>query len=288
MHRDLEAVTARSYYLPAGAADALQIQLTADRVRVWTTGDFTRPVKLLPREALALGLGLRSLASAGGADADPDRLEALRRRLERHLATAPTDRLQERFEPAGDTAPTPPDDVPGTLFDCARSRTPCRIRYLKPGAPAPEARTVHTYVVARAEGRWYAVGRDPDAGDDRVRIFRLDRIVEADAAGGTFTVPDAFEPSDYVNRGRLYRADDDVEVVVRYSPRIARWIREKPWAGEVAGSEEQEDGGLVVRHRVTDPRWIVGHVLQYGPDAEVLGPEEVRERVVEAVEELIA
>ena len=27
---------------------------------------------------------------------------------------------------------------------------------------------------------------------------------------------------------------------------------------------------------VVDPHWIVGHVLQYGADAEVLGPEEAR------------
>jgi predicted DNA-binding transcriptional regulator YafY len=69
------------------------------------------------------------------------------------------------------------------------------------------------------------VGSDPDADDGRIRIFRLDRMLEAEEGAGTFQIPDAFDPADYVDRGRLYRAKEEVEVVVRYSPRIARWIR---------------------------------------------------------------
>src|SRR5690606_40411144 len=59
---------------------------------------------------------------------------------------------------------------------------------------------------------------------------------------------------------------DDVEVAVRYSPRIARWVEER------APCERREDGSVVVRHRVADPRWVVRHVLQYGAEAEVLEP----------------
>jgi predicted DNA-binding transcriptional regulator YafY len=60
---------------------------------------------------------------------------------------------------------------------------------------------------------------------------------------------------------------------VRYSPRIARWIREK---GPV---EECDDGSVVVRHRVADPDWAVRHVLQYGADAEILEPEACRKSI---------
>ncbi|HKK08726.1 MAG TPA: WYL domain-containing protein, partial [Gemmatimonadota bacterium] len=297
--QDLEQVTSRNLYLPPGPADDLQIELTAERIRVWTKADFTRPVKLLPREALALGLGFRALAASGAADLDVRRLDALRTRLEEHLATEPTDELQPLFEPedgAGggsmadadaDGDPDPdPDRVPTVVFSATRDRRPLRIRYVKPGDPAPEPRTVEPWTVVRAEGRWYVMGRDPDAGDDRVRIFRMDRILAAEAVDGSFEVPDDFDPADWVDRGRLFRAADPVEVVVRYSPRIARWIREKPWAGDVAGVRETPDGALVVRHRVADTRWLVSHVLQYGPDAEVLEPGEMRERVRGVVEGL--
>lgn len=290
--RDLEEVTARSLYLTAGPADDLQIQLTPDRVRVWTTGKFARPVKLLAGEVLALGLGLRALSAAGDSRLDADGGEALRRRLERFLATKETDELLPLFDPAGEDggegSASSDADITDAVFAAARERRPCRIRYLKPGTSEPEERVLHPWAVVRAEGRWYAVGRDPGRRDGRTRVFRVDRILEAEPTDGSFDVPDDFDLSDVVDRGRLFDPEEYVEVVVRYSPRIARWIREKPWAGDVAGSEEGDDGSLRVRHRVADPRWILGHVLQYGPDAEVLEPEGVRERVREAVGAIIA
>ncbi|MDX1567796.1 MAG: WYL domain-containing protein [Longimicrobiales bacterium] len=285
--RDLEEVTARSLYLPAGPADDLQIQLTADRIQVWSTGKFTRPVKLLSAEALALALGLRSLAASGVAPMDGEKVEGLRRRLEGHLATVPTDDLLRGFEPSGEKREAVSADVPHLVFEAARTSTPCRIRYLKPSAEAPEERTLHPWVVARAEGRWYAVGRDPEAEDDRTRLFRLDRVLDAELLEGSFEVPEEFDVTELLDRGRLFDPDDYVEVSVRYSSRIARWIREKPWAGAVAESKELDDGSLLVRHRVADPRWIMSHVLQYGPDAEVLKPEAVRRRVRDVVEDVV-
>jgi predicted DNA-binding transcriptional regulator YafY len=71
-------------------------------------------------------------------------------------------------------------------------------------------------------------------------------------------------------------AGDDMEVRVRYSPRVARWISER------TATYADDDGSITVRHRVADPRWIVRHVLQYGGDAVVEAPEVAREWVATA------
>jgi proteasome accessory factor B len=75
----------------------------------------------------------------------------------------------------------------------------------------------------------------------------------------------------------VFQAGEEVEAVVRYSRSIARWISERE---EV---EENPDGSVVVRHRVADPRWIVRHVLSYGPEAEIVEPAEMRDLVRETV-----
>jgi predicted DNA-binding transcriptional regulator YafY len=62
---------------------------------------------------------------------------------------------------------------------------------------------------------------------------------------------------------------------VRYSPRVARWPVER---GE---AEPQPDGGAVARRQVADELWLARHVLQYGTDAEVLDPPELRRRLRE-------
>ena len=103
-----------------------------------------------------------------------------------------------------------------------------------------------------------------------MRVFRLDRVLEAEPTAETFEIPAGFDPADYVEEGAVFRAGEEVEAVVRYSRRIARWIAEREEA------EEGPDGSVIVRHRVADPRWIVRHVLSYGPEAEILEPTEMR------------
>lgn len=272
--RDLQEVTTRAHYQGPGMADHLQIAIEEGRVSVWTAGEFRRPVKLTPRETVALALGLRAHAAADGSgDVDAGDHLALARRLERELAVARDDELEELLALEDEEASGREEWIRGTLFRAARDRRACRIRYLKPSAEEPEWRPVEPYVMAYADGHWYAVSRCRKA--EGIRCFRVDRVLEAELTGDEFTVPGSFDPAHYLRDGRIYRSHDDREVTVRYSSRVAPWIRER---GPV---EEREDGSVEVTYDVSDPDWVVRHVLQYGPDARVVDPPAVRERVRE-------
>jgi predicted DNA-binding transcriptional regulator YafY len=61
---------------------------------------------------------------------------------------------------------------------------------------------------------------------------------------------------------------------VKYSPRIARWIAERE------GVSPDPDGSLTLEHPLADADWGLRHVLQYGPDAEVLEPLDLRAEIV--------
>lgn len=282
---DLEEITGRAFYQRPGEAEQLRVTLEGDRVSVWTPHDFRRPRRLAPREALSLCLALRALAvGAGdppgegtGAALDRRRRE-LARRLEAALASAPVEELAERFAIDPGEGGSEPADA---LFEAARLRRACRIRYLKPRAPEPEDRVVEPYVLACGEGSWYVVGRCRSVDD--IRIFRFDRVLAATALegeGATFRVPEEFDSGEYLRDGRVYLAEEEFGARVRYSPRIARWLLERGLGTRDA------DGSVVVEHGVADPGWLVRHVLQYGPDAEVLSPPWLRDRVAEAVREL--
>lgn len=288
--RDIQEVTAREDYHPAGSVFEFTLFVEHDRLYTWTTGEFRRPTRLTPREALALGLGLRALA----AEAEPARraeLLDLAERLEADLsvpeiesrgilAEMPSLALEEVDRIATRLADDE-EDILSVIIEAARTCRVCRIRYLKPGAATPDDRVVHPYHLVHAEGRWYLLAHATDRG--AVRIFRLDRILEAEPRAESFERPADFDPARYIAEGgRLFAAVDDVEVAVRYSPRIARWVEER------APCERREDGSVVVRHRVADPRWVVRHVLQYGAEAEVLEPVEVRGMVGEAVQRMLS
>lgn len=272
---DLTEVTARSYYHPAGSGDEIQIHLEADRVTVWTSGAFQRPVKLGPTEAFCLSLGLRrqglerAVANApGDADGSVDP-EALLRRVEAHLSwEGVPDRASGGLH-ARDVG-ADPDGIRELLVDGARDGLCCRIRYLKPSEPEPEDRVIQPHAVAHAEGRWYVVGWCETS--EGARAFRLDRILDAEL--GSRDVDEAAEEVDvdaFLEGGRVFHAREETEVVVRYTPVVARWVEE--WAPE---ADARNDGSLIVRHRVADPEWVVRHVLSYGGEAEVVEPEGMR------------
>ena len=105
--------------------------------------------------------------------------------------------------------------------------------------------------------------------DQRTRI-------ESRAAADGLTPPPTLREIFESDRG--LRAAAVEQVRVRFSPRVARWIRERYPRCEV-----QEDGSVVVTFLATSVEWLVRRVLEYGPDAEVLGPGAYREAVRRAV-----
>lgn len=275
VERDLQEVFTRTFYQPAGSVDDIQIVFEEDRVSVWTTGEFQRPVRLGPEESIATALALRVLAAGSGDDGgEMLRLaELLERKLLDRSVTDVTRQLS--LSPAALTAGGPHE----ALAASARDLRPCRIRYLKAGAEVPDERTIEPYVLINQADRWYVIGRCRQS--DAVRVFRLDRVLAADPVDGSFAPPDDFDAGAYVADGRVFRADEFEEAAVRYSPRVARYIAE---LGPVA---PLDDGSAVVRYAVADRRWLLRHLLEFGPDAELLEPKELRAELVTLVRSLI-
>lgn len=261
--------------LDRGAGGSLQggIEGGSNRIRFFSTGPFRRPPRLLNREALALTLGIRVLAGQSSGDRRVA-LEALAARLEEALATPPAADAAARE--AGrfvmDAADAGEDALRSLLLEAARDGVPCRIEYLKPGAREAEERTVEFHHLVHAEGEWYALAWC--RGVRAVRPFRVDRILRAELLGGEPEGPPEVDPAEWLDGGRVYRADGGTEVSVRYSHRIARWIAERE------EGEALPDGGFRVRRTVADPQWVVRHVLGYGGEAVLEEPSWLREAVV--------
>ena len=267
--KDLTQVTARAFYLPAGSGDLL-LEIDGNRVNLLTDGAFHRPVRLSMAEAVCLGLALRGRlagrwAGEAGTDVEPRALRFLHS-LESTLSTIPTEDAMARIE-AADLRPDPAG-IREILSLALEAREECRIQYLKPGEDAPEERTVRPYALVHGEGHWYLLAWCTVS--DGVRTFRMDRVLDAEPTGERFPAPADFDPGAHIEGGRVFRADERMQVKVRFSPHVARWIAErKP-------GKRASDGSLTVTYEVADPHWIVREVLQYGPDAEVLEPDEVR------------
>jgi len=121
----------------------------------------------------------------------------------------------------------------------ARDQRSCAILYANAGADDLEARVIHLYVLAYADGSWYLVAHC--AVKEGTRVFRVDRILEAAGTDDTFEVPADFDPDDWVCEGYMRRGERDVDVRVRSSSRIPRWSANAPRsAGPMRGGSGRE------------------------------------------------
>lgn len=282
--KDLRALSSR-YDAPGGFVEGLVILLDGDEVEV-STPHFQRPMRLTVAELRALELGLAIVA----AERPPEEQRAIagaRTRVRACLAGG-SRAVEALAAPDAVVAPdgAAPLDARGrALLDALRearlARRKVRLRYRKAHVDGAADRVVCPYALVAAQGCWYLVAFC-ETGQG-VRVFRVDRIAAAEATDEPFAVRPDFRLGDVVRDGRVFAtAEEPEQLVVRYSPVVARWIRERE-----PGGRAEPDGSYVVAHPLADEAWAVRHVLQYGAEAEVLAPESVREAIVARLDEVV-
>jgi len=240
---------------------SLLVLQEGDRIALESRGHFRRPVRLTPDEAAAIQIGL-AMDRRGGPLSDD--LAAL---LEAGSGAAETWHALESVGPGAAA-------VADIAARAATARRCLELEYAGSDGTLT-TRVVDVHRVVEFEGRGYLIAWCRLSGGRR--HFRADRVLRATILDETFSV-----------RGELAAADPDGvfrppaealdKVRVRFSPAVARWLTER-----YPDAEREESGSVVVTYEVGDVHWLVRTVLQYGPEAEVLGPAPYREAVRRAV-----
>lgn len=282
--RDLEELKSRTYYLPASLGSQIQLSVSSERILVWTTGEFQRPARLTPREALALELALRVTSPSAKSGPAPA-ADELRHRLLDAIRSPVAEGDDPTVVLSGVEADG--DRIRSVVEDTLHRERELELVYQPPGRE-PSTRRLGPVMLVHAEGRWYLLARDRNRPG--VRAFRLDRALEARPLDRAFrpTPEDQEEAEGFLGDGRVHDgggagAPVPFQAVVEYSSRIARWVRERQWPD----AETLADGTIRVRHRVVDPEWLMRHVLSYGSEARIREPEWMRARVRDTLRDLI-
>ena len=272
--RDLQSISDR-FDAPGGFVEGLQIYIASESVSVHSN-HLLRPMRLTRGELCALELGLTMLRRERTPD-EHRAIDGALARLREAIVKLPAD-------DAGDavtaSAPVPPGRLEHlrAFREAQREHRKVRLRYHAGGDREPSQRIVCPYAIVFASGMWYTVAHCESS--DGVRFFRLDRVEDVQLLDARFTPAPQASVEEIVGQGRAFQSDGAGTLTLRYSARIARWIAERE------GKPLAEDGSLTLDHPLADTEWAVRHVLQYGPDATVLEPAEVREAVVQRLEEI--
>ncbi len=114
---------------------------------------------------------------------------------------------------------------------------------------------------------------------DGLRSFALDAIEQAEL----LDVPALEIPDERLDRELgagygIFSGPETRLAVLRFTPRMARWVSRERWHERQAGRFEA-DGAYVLEVPYSEDRELIMDVLRYGPDVEVIAPEELREKV---------
>ncbi|MFB9376485.1 helix-turn-helix transcriptional regulator [Kineococcus gynurae] len=280
--RDLELlfVCGTPGHLPDDLIDA---RWETGRVYLSNAEAIARPARLAVDEAVALLVGLRTLADVPGLH-DRDSLDGALAKLSEAAGEA----ARGAEVVAVDVRPADPDGLAGpiaALRTALRDNRRVRLTYLVPARDERTVRDVDPMRLLTVEGRWYLEAWCHRA--EGVRLFRADRIEAAEVLDADGTPPPQAVPRD-VDAALFAASPGDTVVVLDLAPQAT-------WVGEyypVESVEKAPEGAWApavqrVRLRAADTRWVRRLLLRLGDGARVVQPAalalEVREAATAAL-----
>jgi predicted DNA-binding transcriptional regulator YafY len=159
------------------------------------------------------------------------------------------------------------------------------ITYQSRQATEAATRDVYPYSLTWHKTALYLVAFSPE--HDKFRNYKVNRIEAVEGSAITFQRQPDFDISQHLARSfGIYDGDDDVSVVIKFLPGVARYVREATWHGSQTLTT-QRDGSLLATFRLSSTVEIKSWVLGFGPNATVLEPASLRAEIAADLEQSI-
>ncbi|WP_106298436.1 helix-turn-helix transcriptional regulator [Knoellia remsis] len=227
--------------------------------------DYALPdIDFAPDELAVLGLASRSWAQASMAGPAAQALRKLR--------AAGVERDEDALIGIEPRLRTTEPAFEATK-DAVLTRTPVTFDYRRPESSESTTRRVQPWSLVQWHGRWYLTGHDLDREAPRVfRLSRVDGAVKRTGKAGSFEVPADHEPRVMVESSAPAGEARPARLLVR--PGAAYSLRRR-----ASATQETDSGWTEVTVDFRDVDGFAEEVAGHGDDVQVLGPEELGERV---------
>lgn len=171
------------------------------------------------------------------------------------------------------------------LAKATAHRRQLELVYRKAGSRQSEVRLVDPYHLANINGEWFLFAWDHARKD--LRTFVPARVQSAKATGRTFPPPQKFSLEKRLRDSfGVHSGEGEFDVVLRFNPRVADYIREKKWH-QSQQMRDLQDGGVELRFTLSSLVEIERWVLSWGGDAVVVKPRPLADAVKEAAKRIL-
>lgn len=132
----------------------------------------------------------------------------------------------------------------------------------------------------------YVVGDSRDHGE--IRVWKVDRITEVEVTEFPFRRPADFCPDQYFSSAFGIWAGEPCEsIAIHFAPAAARAVTESRWHRSQQ-LEPQSDGSLLAHFEMAITPDLVGWIVSFGPDAQVVHPQQLADQITSQLKATLA
>lgn len=113
-------------------------------------------------------------------------------------------------------------------------------------------------------------------GYDEIRTLAVERIERLETTDVSFDYPKDFHPEKLLDSAFGIIFDKPIQVKIRFSRKVAPYIKERNWAPNQQIIQSEFDGSIILEMETCGWFDLKRWVLSYGAEAEVLEPAEMR------------
>ncbi len=139
---------------------------------------------------------------------------------------------------------------------------------------SPTRRTVSPQRLTHYRDNWYLDAFDHDR--EALRSFALDRVRHPKPGGERARdLPEAELDQHLASSYGIFSGAPKAWATIRFSSHAARWVADEHWHSKQEG-RLLPDGSYELKLPYSNPKELLMDVLKYGPDAEILEPQSLR------------
>jgi predicted DNA-binding transcriptional regulator YafY len=244
-----------------------------------------RPPRLTAQEALALLIGAEAVKSTGFGpyDAAIERAAAKIREVFRRQSeddewaeAAPT---QTKIDPAGIVLAAAGAENRATmasLWRAWREHHTVELDYASLSSQRRKPIRMEPYGLLNHCGCWYVLGKSLTHAENRIFIFKVERILGVKLLAATFIPPKDFDIHKYQGRSMFITDMKPTRVTLRLSKTAAERLR-----GRMPEGKRERGGSSLVTFRDHITGWLATWVLRQGEGVAVVEPAELRKWVAD-------
>jgi len=174
------------------------------------------------------------------------------------------------------------EEIIDTLCECIETRMRATVTYQAAKAKEPKSYDIDSFTLVDHVNALYVIVSVPKH-EGNIRILAVDRIRKLEKIDVKFTLPETFDPEQYLNPSFGIFVEEPIRIVVRFTADSAIYARERTW-GQDQTVEERDDGSIVLSFTAAGFEEIVRWVLSFGKGARVMEPSALVTRVREELE----